>query len=677
MVDNNIKKPLFKTKKELCTITSPYLLKCSAIYQPIKYDNLFYQLDNDLSEENKNYQETNIKQNFNELKKEFNQIINKDNEFAQVNIEENEYNCGSDERFLSSLKYISICQFCKNKFDNEKCLPNLLKCGHIFCFNCIKKYFINQKGIVCPTDGLVTHSIKELKLLKNITSIPEQISDKVIKKKNTVEKMNFFSLQNDINDNNYCFEKTNKNNSIYNNYISNYCPIHETQRLSHIINDTNEVICVYCAFERLKANPNIQIKEIKEKYVEYNEMIKNIINKIEKNLELINNTIDMISKNKENEIKKLNKFYDNIIKYIEVQKKEKMQQIENISNENIHDLEQTILIFNNSIEQGERVQKKLEKEESNCNQEFSVILNDYNNFMKLKESIFDDKLNSKLKYMRFKNKSEINVKEYLSKISELYLSFRVIKYTSSDKNEKNNKNNYINKIVKIGKVSPENNLSSIQYYKIMASKKLKLRNKLINISNSNDSIMKTYSNEKYKTNNQLNNKDINSFFQSTDVSHSLKINNFRNKLTNSTRASNTERRQSFLKKINDNKFILNNGNSLRKEKHNSLLEIYFEFNKNKNKKNNTINFGSYKKSSKKNKNCKTFNNLNLLNNFYNLNLYKKGNKNNNEQHTKIGMTYLSSKKKYKKSNIKIYNESLFKLIPKEIKKLNKTYNSNY
>ena len=129
-------------------------------------------------------------------------------------------------------------------------------------------------------------------------------------------------MQKDSNDKNYFFENFN-NDSIYNNYQSNYCPIHETQRLSHIVNDTNEVICVHCAFERLKANPNIQIKEIKEKYNEYDNMIENIINKIQKNIELINNTMIMINKNKENEIKKLNNFYDNIIKYILKHKKKK------------------------------------------------------------------------------------------------------------------------------------------------------------------------------------------------------------------------------------------------------------------------------------------------------------------------------------------------------------------
>ena len=665
-------------EKEKFINTSPISLKKFTKYQPLKNKNLFYQLETDLIQENKNQEEANINFNYNEFKKGFNNKINKETKFNQVNEEENYYNDIPNELSLSSLKYDSICQCCKNKFYNEKCFLYLLKCGHIFCLNCLNKYFIGQKGIECPTDGIIAHSINDLKLLKNINSNQKKTFNRLMKKKNTVGNMNhslFKNDNNDYNNNNKYFENFSNENSIYNNYQSNYCPIHETQKLSHIVNDTNELICVHCAFERIKANPNILIMEIKEKYIEYNDMIENIINKIQKNIELINNTMNLISKNKENEIKKLNNFYDSIIKYIEMQKSEKTQQIENISKENNHDLELKILLFNEFIEKGKKVQKKLKKDENNCSQEFSIIFNDYNNFMKLKESLFDDKLNNKLKYMRFKSKSEINVKEYLNKISDLCIEIRVINYTKNIKKEIENKNTNTNtnKIVKKDNESLDKNLTSLQYYKIMATKKINFRNKLPKISNSNDSLMQTYSNEKYKTNDPLYYKDINSFFKNSEINHSLEINRFRNKLNNNIKAANTERTQSFLKKEIDINF--NNSITSKKEKNNCLLENYFRFKKNKK---NYI--GSNRKWSNKNKNyknSKTFNNLNILNNFYSLNLSKKHNKNNNEQNTKIGIIYLSDKKNYKKSKIKLYNESLGKLIPEQLKKINKTLNFNY
>ena len=69
---------------------------------------------------------------------------------------------------LIILNSISICQCCKNKFDDKNNLPYLFKCGHFFCINCIKQYFKNEKGIICPSDGLVANSMNELKLLKNL-----------------------------------------------------------------------------------------------------------------------------------------------------------------------------------------------------------------------------------------------------------------------------------------------------------------------------------------------------------------------------------------------------------------------------------------------------------------------------------------------------------------------------
>ena len=689
-----IKKILSKREKDLNANTSSYLLKNSINYQPINYDNLFYQFENNLSEENKNCEEINNDYNYEEFKKDFNKKLNKEIEIDQANEEENSQNeIQDDEIPLATLNYISICQCCKNKFDKEKCLPYLLKCGHFFCLDCIKQYFIDETGVVCPSDGLVAQSIDELKFLKNLVSNPKKTLNKLMKKKNTAEKMNCLLLENesncniennDNNDNNYNIEKLSKSNNIY-SYKSNYCPIHETQRLSHIVNDTNEVICVHCAFERLKAHPNIQIKEIKEKYVEYNDIIENIIINIQKNIDLINNTMEMINKNKENEIKKLNHFYNNILKYIEAQKKEKIQQIENISNENLHDLDQKLLIFNEIIEQGEEIQKKLEKDESNSNQEFSIIFNEYNNFIKLSETNFDNKLNNKLKYMRFTNQNEINIKEFLSKISDLNISFRVIKYTKGNiKGMKiKNNNNNLNKIVKTDNEMRDRNHSSFQYYKIMANKKMNFRNNLKNISNSNENQMKNYSNDKYKykTNNPINSVELNSFFQNknNDNNHIMKINHFRNKQDISSKPGSVTKRPSYIKKQVEENFYDNNNKTLRSKKNNSLLETYFELKKNE-KHNTNNNYDSYSKWNKKNesqKNNKSFNNLNILNNFYNLNLSKNGNNINNELKAKIGTSYFSYKKNYEKVNMKFYNESLGKLMPEQMKKLNKTYNFNY
>ena len=180
---DNIKKLLPKIKKEKYINTSPFLLKKLIKYQPLKNKNLFYQLDIDLLQENKNYEEANRNNNFKDFRKEFYNKINKDSMLDQVKEDENDCNDEHDELPFSSLKFDSICQCCRNKFDNDKCLLYLLKCGHIFCLNCLNKYFIGQKGVECPSDGLIAHSINELKLLKDITSNQNQPFNILKKKK--------------------------------------------------------------------------------------------------------------------------------------------------------------------------------------------------------------------------------------------------------------------------------------------------------------------------------------------------------------------------------------------------------------------------------------------------------------------------------------------------------------
>ena len=52
-------------------------------------------------------------------------------------------------------------------------------------------------------------------------------------------------------------------------YSQNFCNIHPEQKITHFVEDTKELICIHCAFNKLKNNPTIQIKEISEKCKEY------------------------------------------------------------------------------------------------------------------------------------------------------------------------------------------------------------------------------------------------------------------------------------------------------------------------------------------------------------------------------------------------------------------------
>ena len=617
-------------------------------FQNIDYDNQNISY-NDINEVNNNITEENNyiiddlnNDNDNETNDKINSITGLSNNITTEQ---------DNELPLITLNFISICQCCKNKFDSKNNLPYLLKCGHFFCVNCIKQYFTDQTGVVCPSDGLVAKSINELTLLKNLIIDSKNQKKNNSLKKSTYNQLNLFRLSN------------NKNNiDDDNNYImSNYCLTHKNQKLSHIIKGTNEIICVHCAFDRLKSNPNLEIKELKEIYNEYNDNLEIIMKNCQKNIELIQHTLDLINKNKENEEKKLNLFYNNIIKFVENQRKERKEQIENIFKENTHDLEQRLLIFNEIIEQGADLQKLLEKDEEISSKTYSKVLNNYNCVLKLNKSNIEDNTNNKLKYIKFNNENEDNIKDYLNKISNLNIIYRIIKYIKTGRVHLKDTNE--NKFQKIENELSYNNNSSVKYHKTILDKKRIFNNNIKNLSCENLS----------------ENKEPNYFIHNSSTSNKnyTKINNLRNRVINSTKNSNALNRTPFFKNQEQNE-VINNKRSLRVNKSlinsNNLLESYLELKNNEKNMslNNYDNFNIIDMKDESQKNSKSFNNLNILNNFYNLD-YSRGHK-NNYLNKKPTFSHFNSKKNNDSKNMKLYNESLRKLIPQQFRQFNKTFN---
>lgn len=632
----------------------------------LSYDYINEGEENRISnKENNNYKTDIINKEINneENKENFNQ--NSSEDITEVNnIIGNEQ---EDELPLITLNFISNCQCCKNKFDKEKCIPYLLKCGHFFCINCIKKYFTSQNGVVCPSDGLVAKSIEDLKLLKNL------IPDSKTKNKNAVSKKNYLEL-----------EKSNINN-LNNNNINNYCNIHKNQKLTHMIKDTNEIICVHCAFDRLKTNSNEQIIEIQDKFCEYNEVIENIINNSQKNIELINHTLELINKNKENEIKKLNIFINNMIKLIEEIKKEKTEQIQSISNENIHELEQKLLIFNEIIEQGEEFKRVLEKED---NDNYVNILNNYHSILKLNKSNNEDNLNNKLKYIKLSIEKERNIKEYLNKICNLSIMHRKMKYLKNEKIIL--KDNIKDKIKSNDEINETDHISLNKYKTNLPNKKINL-NFYNNIRNT--SCESIYNNNQYKTKNinndlkskdnckqysSINIKEVNSIYHKHLNKQKLKLKSYKNNLNNIDAKDmkgkkKTYPQELFLRKKIEDKYI--NKKSNREKRHNSLLDSYLEM-KNQNKSTSLhyydVGINSGIKNNDTQKNSKPFNKLNILNNFYNLN-YTKRNPSSKYKNNNC-MSQINIKSNYNSNEIRLCKPTLNKVFSNYFKRFNKTYN---
>ena len=314
---------------------------------------------------------------------------------------------------LVTLKFISICQYCKNAFNSTIHLPYLLKCGHFFCLKCIKEHFTDDEGIKCPNDGLVALSIKELKILNNLIT-DKNVPTQRDKKENDIE-----------NDENV--------NGIDNNNIklneNNYCKIHKGQKLTHIITETKQLVCVYCAFDLVRKNPKCEVKEIKEKFDEFVSEAEKVININQNNIKIIQDSLKDIKKNKEIEEKSINMYFDNIFKYLSNKKNEYLSQIDNIFTDNAKKLSQKLEIFSQQIEQGESLKGLIDNYEQNNN--FDEILETYFKLQSIKSSDQDNQIN--LQEYKFSHDDETKIMKYINNFGDIKTINKYIPFQNGKK----------------------------------------------------------------------------------------------------------------------------------------------------------------------------------------------------------------------------------------------------
>ena len=294
---------------------------------PNTYSNNINNNNNEITPNDNEYK-TKFNFNKNPTKFSFNQSNNE---------EENEEDENSENLPLISLKYLSKCQCCQNVFNGNINIPYLFQCGHFFCKKCIEENFTDEEGIKCPNDGLIAYSLDELKILNNL-----------------------------INDNKY-IESSNRKFDLF-------CQIHKGEKLTHFIENTKEMICVYCAFDKCKKNPNCEIKEIKDKVISINNNIDNIINDNQNLIEIIQQGLNNIKNNKESEERKIEFFFEKVFTILSNKKIEMINQIDTFYNENIRKLNQEINFFSNIIDECDNLKNEIENVQIN----FLEILDYYN-----------------------------------------------------------------------------------------------------------------------------------------------------------------------------------------------------------------------------------------------------------------------------------------------------------
>ena len=471
-----------------------------------------------------------------------NEINNENNfEVQENNIEVGEENEKDDEMPLITLNAISVCQCCKNQFNKEDNIPYLFKCGHFFCVKCINQYFKDEKGISCPSDGLIAKSINELKLLKNliINNDDEKDKNSNIDKEN---EANFLMISSDKKNNSLKMEEELKN------IKKSKCPIHNEQKLTHINCRNNKLICIYCAFDILKSDPNSEIKEIKDKIKEYKENIESIIDNSKNRLEQLKICLGKFKKIKENEEKNLKSFYKKLIEFLNYKEKDQIEKLNSIYKNNIKEIEKNIIFLEDIIEKGNKSQNIINQLKNNENLFFDFDKK-YNNLCDL---FLSKNHLDKFEYITFKYDNEKEVINYLNNINDIEIKNEFLKFMPIE--------------IKDNKIINDN----INY-------NLKLKDYLNSNLNGNN-------------NNYLNNMNSNKF----DYVYK---NNFQPKRLNITYNYDSNTNYNLLFNTNFNSNSLQNGIDVDNKYYNQDMPIHssYLFHRNESKKENVLKEKLYSK----------------------------------------------------------------------------------
>ena len=491
-------------------------------------------------ENEQDYEEKESNNNNISNKSKENKIKNND-EKQQKEVEnnttnENENDSNDSEVPLITLNFLSICQCCKNQFNSKKNIPYLFKCGHFFCKQCIEEQFTDEEGIKCPNDGIIGKYLSELKILNNfITDKPPSQRTKPNKK---------------------------------------FCEYHKGQNLTHYIEDTKELICVYCAFERYKSNPGIEIKDINEKCKSMENKIDSIIDDNQHNIEIIQNSLRDIKNNKENEEKKINDVFNGLYEILKLKRDELLAKIDKIFTDNAQKLSEKLEIFSDKLEKSEKLKTKIlffDNNNSNNNQEeinFSQLVYIYESFIKEISNIYKISLQ---KY-KFINNEEMKIKGLLSTFCTLELKEKNINFFNNNLQIKTKEEDIINstndssskKPIKVNKeIDKKNSYKIDNFYHFINNKEVvNESSSLSNKRNKKDENNKK--NIKININSDINNNSKNKYLDRNNKNFMTNPNKSSGdiKINNNNRDKKKESKNKLTKKnLNNKNGILSDGTS--------------------------------------------------------------------------------------------------------------------
>ena len=462
-----------------------------------------------LEMQNENYQFRNEENYDRNIYKQHNQVNNmnhedlennqNEDEGIQNNLELDQEDNKSQFTNLMKIQYISVCQSCKENFNSHLNVPFMMKCGHFFCRNCILNLFSDQEGkIYCPEDqDVIASSLSELKLLNNLISHEDD-----------------------------------------NPQVQSFCSKHPDQRLTHIIEQSREIVCVHCAFHTFKQNPKIEIKEISECCEEILDNVNSVLENNQHYVEILQNTLKDIKDNKNQEEEKVVSLYNSIISFLELKREEHLDSINNIFSQNADKLSEKLDVFSSKMEEADEFKLAVSQIMNNPDSAIQVVdvITHYENYIKNSE---EDAGILELSEFKFIHEGDVKMKKYLSAISELKQKSKIVKFTPKNQPTKSqinleanqlNTNNNTNNMNQITNTSQKINN---QQYLNPPQSQLPSQNSQTKNNNTNNS-------EKI---NQINQKPV-----SIPLSHNNASNAYQNNIKTQGKSSDSE----YLSMLNKN-----------------------------------------------------------------------------------------------------------------------------
>ena len=350
------------------------------------------------------------------------------------------------------------------------------------------------------------------------------------------------------NNNNY--DENNEESPEQEEYNQNYCNIHPEQKITHFVEDTKELICIHCAFNKLKNNPTIQIKEIAEKCKEYLNDLDTIIDNNQKYSQIIQNSLNDINENKENEEKKIIEIYEQLINLLVTNRNNYLIKIEEIYQENTGNMNKKLENFAEIIDIAQKLKEDFEAIAEQAPYEFNHLTQAFNKF---------------IRDMNDKSKSDLEIIQYNFSHDELN---KVLKYLNNFSDVKTRKKCY-----------------RFDFLKNNGSQNYSIRE--ININQNNNNYNDNYINKNINENNDGFNNGINKYYK---ASKELKYINFSNNNSNNFMPSNKLSNNNLSK---NNQNFMNSKNDSMLEGSNNNLRFNFKYDDKDNSNKNNFNFNNF------------------------------------------------------------------------------------